>query len=140
MSSTFFNFRNDASYHFFMWLTESGKVDTDKLIRESYGIAEDDKWIEMGADVCYGVRDKLAESLDSILVTLLGDFGVGECDEIGVFDFPETPMLNAILYQAAQSIDTRTVAVAILMRAGRWTPSKELPEIIGGDETEPKSD
>ena len=131
MGMQFFNFGSQETFHFFKWVTESGCLKTDELIAKAMQQVEGDEMFEMGVSVSDVARDKLAElleeALDDVKMDALDDI---EGPEIGcVWNDPASlwkPLLTLAFYQ----IDCRAVAEALLIRAGKWAPDKELPEAI----------
>jgi hypothetical protein len=130
----FFNFGNDETFHFFKWVSESGQVTPATLIATAYHNSEapDDEHLE-DEDICVVARNRLAGLLADLLeeTTPVGDFTGGEQEhEIGnVWNSPES-LWKPIFASALSRIDCHAVAEAMLIQAGKWTPSKELPEIL----------
>jgi hypothetical protein len=137
----FFNFGNDETFHFFKWICESVPAGPERLITDAFRQSEqrDDDEIP-GEDVCYIVRSRLTATLERILweevaPDLDPDIGVVNV-QIGVIPRTEHGkpsadlLLQPILSLALQRINLAAVAEALLIRAGKWNPSKEPPELV----------
>ena len=127
MGTAFFNFWNAQTFQFFVWVTESGRADTEALITKALGLVEEDEWFEMGMDVSTVARDKLADELEAILEGLRDEAGVSDLDEIGNVDASAQSFFKPILQLAINDIQLGSVAQALLMRAGKWAPDRERP-------------
>lgn len=119
----FFNFNTTESFHFFVWLTESGQVDVDDLIAKAFKAAESDEFLGWGC-ISDAIRNALANCLSTLLEELLPE----ACEEslIGVGVGQVRNSLHALteplLSLAISRIDTQAVAVALLIRAGKFHP------------------
>jgi hypothetical protein len=132
----FFNFGNQETYHFFKWLTDSDPDWPEALINDAFRRAETTEDIP-GDDICFTVRDRLGEKLQEVLYEIAPDLDP-ECGagvQIGEIyrdqgERSAEALLNPISSLALCRIDCETAAVALLIRAGKWNPPKEPPEII----------
>jgi hypothetical protein len=132
MAIEFFNFSNDATFRAFEWFSESGHelADPDKMIRDAFETAESSGGHFAEEDICIVVRDKLAERLEKLLEELAANIGVDLGEGIGpVSPNPET-LFFPLFASAISEIDCRLIAQAFLIRAGKWSPSTETPEVI----------
>ncbi len=138
MAIEFFNFVNQETFHFFQWICKSVPSGPEALIADAFKRADEPGEMEFpGEDVCYAVRDRLAEILEKILDDVASTLDIDdELLEIGTVwtDEQGRPVGKAlwqpILALAFGQIDCRTVAEALLIRHGKWNPSQEPPEII----------
>jgi hypothetical protein len=128
----FYNFHNNETYHFFVWLTESGTVDLSKLIRQAFDAVEGDPWYEMGDDIS---RVQLGGILQNLLEEYMIDFDA-DLDEAAIEDLwkDDSPSNTRCLFLpifslALSRIDYLSVAEAILIQHGKWNPEKHLPEL-----------
>jgi hypothetical protein len=135
MPTEFFNFGNDETFHFFKWIC-GNPAGPDALVRDAFRAAETPGEDEFpGEDICYAVRNRLRAKLEEILWNAAPD---ADSDTSGLeigdvwLDSSGRPKADAlwlpILSLALARIDCQTVAEALLVRVGRWNPSKELPE------------
>jgi hypothetical protein len=131
---TWFNFGNNETYHYFTWVTESGQIDVQKLLADAYTEVQTDTEHFADEDICIVARDVLAGLLQDRLEEIssnelgcdLGPFaGVG----IGEVWNTDQSLWLPLARLALQQIDCHTVAEALLRQAGKWHPSKELPEV-----------
>ena len=138
MTTQFFNFGNNETFHFFTWICARTPPDLDALIDEAFQRAEtleDDEFED--EDICEIAKERLARRLHEILFEEVAphldpDVNPLEIGTIG-FDSPVRPSADSLLLPifaiALQQIDFGAVAEALLIRAGKWSPSKTLPEI-----------
>lgn len=128
----FLNFGNNETFHFFSWVTGSGLINVTALIERAYKKAEnpDDDYFP-DEDICKIVRDHIADELESLIIEIAPiDRLIWDGPEIGcVVDTVESAW-QPILHLALARIDLRVVAEAILIRAGKWAPSKVRLEPI----------
>jgi hypothetical protein len=127
----FFNFTNDETFHFFKWVTESGQVDPNALIAEAYSKVETDEEHFEGEDICVVAKDILAEQLSNLLEDALDLLGLSPADAAVVgngWDSKES-LWHPLLALAAVRINCDVTAEALLVRAGKWTPDKNPPEV-----------
>jgi hypothetical protein len=139
LSTQFFNFGNDETFHFFKWVSEGGQVDRNAIIRFAYQKAEahDDENFE-DDDICIVVRDILHNHLDQMLNGFGDALGIGDWPGIGeVATMPNAPngqafdtLWRPLLALTFSRIDCRAVAEALLIQAGKWAPSKQRPEVL----------
>lgn len=136
MSMQFFNFGNSETFHFFKWVSESGQVvsengqDLQGLIDKAFQEAEGDAFFKMDVDVCYVVKEKLADLLYDVIWEIVPDLDPDVAPGIGEVGIGPGSLWLPILSIALERIDCHTVAEALLIRAGKWAPSKESPEIL----------
>jgi hypothetical protein len=126
----FFDFGNSVTFHYFKWVSESGQADPDALIGEAFRKAETDTEHFPGEDVCMVVRDNLAGLLTELLADVVPDVADDSAFPLGgVWNSPES-LWKPILAHAIWTVDCQAVAEALLIRAGKWNPSKEPPECV----------
>lgn len=126
MPVQFFNFGNDETFHFFRWVTDGGRVSSDELVTRALSQVDGDDWFKMGMDVSTVARDKLADSLSEVVNGLSP---VDDSDEIGEVDAGPESLFNPLLKLAIDRIDLHAVAQAMLIRAGKWAPDRERPDV-----------
>jgi hypothetical protein len=126
MRVEFFNFGNDETFHFFRWVTDGGRVNPDELVVRALSHVEGDDWFAMGVDVSTVAKDKLADILNEIVDELSP---VDESDEIGQVGADPEALFNPLLKLAIGRIDLHAVAQAMLIRAGKWAPDRERPDL-----------
>jgi hypothetical protein len=136
--TTFFNFGNDETFHFFTWVT-GGDFDVPAMIAEAFHAAETpDNEHSPDEDVCIVVRDKLAARLEDLLADAVPDCAFDAAPEIGnVSHAPgerDRALWLPILACALDGIDCAVVAEALLIQARKWAPSGEIPEAWGPDD------
>ena len=145
MTTEFFNFGSDETYHFFKWMCD--RFDLKGRIADAFTRAEklkrdessdEDIWLKRDSssdeDICIIARNILADKLLEILYEAAPDldpsFDPSEL-EIGTIwhDAQAMPSADSLLrpiYALALSrIDCAKVAEALLIGAGMWAPSKE---------------
>ena len=116
MQTKFFNFGNEETFHFFKWISESGRA--DQFIEGAFTNAQADEWLKLGAGVAEALRDALAGELQEVIADELS--GVDEAN-------PQN-LSELLLIIAAERIDCGRAAEALLIRASKWNPDKQLPE------------
>jgi hypothetical protein len=121
----FFNFGSNETYLFFEWVRRHRDVAT--LVAKAMSQVEGDEWYEMDADVCYVARDKLHELLREILEDSLGD---NPEEPLLEATEPHEQLTNPLLMGAARRIDLGTVAHALLLDAGKWSPDISPPDVL----------
>src|SRR5687767_7081480 len=86
MQTKFYNFWNPQTYHFFVWVTESGMIDPEALVLKAFTEVESSDLIEL--DTSFALRETLANELLAVLSDLTGHAGVPVSDlhEIGAVD------------------------------------------------------
>jgi hypothetical protein len=132
----FFNFGTDETYHFFKWITESGLVSTEQLIRDAYADAEkategsQDRDIEEALGLCVLVQEKLAGLLWLVVEkqTPLYCRMVSDPPDIGRVGNDLASLLQPILHLGLLRIDYAAVAEVLLICAGKWAPNNVRPE------------
>jgi hypothetical protein len=152
MTTEFFNFHNDETFHFFKWVTESGLVDVDALISNAMqGVIAEAFVAPLEVDFSHAYRDALTYILTDLLESVAMGLGFSDSAdfswEIGNVQTPNARTLypakteanihtadSAALWQpllrlAFKRVDRQAIAEALLIRAGKWAPDKELPEI-----------
>lgn len=138
----FFNFYNSATYHFFQWVCNSGRVDVESLVRGAFGLVEGDPWFEI-LDVSTIAQDKLAGLLERILDDVIAEelpgymgIEVSSADAHRTGDYEgdayknEFALFIPTLREALDDICFNVVAQAILMREKKWAPDKTFPEFF----------
>jgi hypothetical protein len=130
MAVEFFNFGNDETYHFFRWVTDGGRINPDELIAEALEQVEGDELYKMGMDVSSVAKDNLA----AILKERLEDLGDATAftrmsNEIGEVDGNPESLFEPLLKLAIDRIDLHAAAEAMFIRAGKWAPDRERPDI-----------
>jgi len=113
MQTKFFNFGNEETFHFFKWISESGRA--DQFIEGAFTNAQADEWLKLGAGVAEALRDALAGELQEVIADELS--GVDEAN-------PQN-LSELLLVVAAERIDCGRVAEALLIRAGKW-PRRDI--------------
>jgi hypothetical protein len=125
----FFNFTNDETFHFFKWITESEQVDPNALIDEAYIKVETDKDHFEGEDICIVARDILADQLRDLLDDALEPLPLPFWDEtLSNVENSKESLWHALLAFAAERINCRVTAEALLVWAHKWAPDKHCPE------------
>jgi hypothetical protein len=131
VAAQFFNFKNEETYHFFKWVSESGVVDPAGMIRDAYQRLETavDELTEQSLGLCYAARDQLAD----LLVDVLHDDLPGDRSflgpQIGQVGRNAESLWGPLLALALNRVDCHAAAEALLIQAGKWAPIKETPEI-----------
>lgn len=133
LSMQFFNFTNEETFHFFKWVTDSGQVDPKALIEEADSSVEADTEHFEEEAICVVARDILARPLyvllEDALEPLHGTLADAAEAEVGnVWNSKELLWLP-LLALAAVRVDCGATAQALLIRAGKWAPDKDLPDI-----------
>lgn len=128
MAVKFFNFGSDETFHFFRWVTEGGHVDPSALVARALAEVEGDPAYEIGMDVSSVAKDKLAAILDDLLEEL-SPFTQLNVNEIGDVDRSTESLFEPLLELALNRIDLHATAQAMLIRAGKWAPDRDRPEI-----------
>jgi hypothetical protein len=122
----FFNFGNEETYHFFMWVAEGGSVDPQQLILSAYDAAEksEDRLTAGVLGHCHVVRKELARLLQYEVLYEAAPWNadVGPGLAIGNVDERPESLWEPILALALARIDYQTVAEAMLSRFGEWAP------------------
>ncbi|HWY88247.1 MAG TPA: hypothetical protein VNX28_16165 [Gemmataceae bacterium] len=134
MAVEFFNFGNNETYIFFCWIVHTHSV--EDLIASAFKIAETPSPDDYdGEDICVAVRGRLTEKLREIVHDVapgldpdcIGTWAIGAAEDNQ--NSPDS-LLLPILALGLGRIDHGAVAEALLIRAGKWSPSKVLPELI----------
>jgi hypothetical protein len=130
MAVEFFNFGNDETYHFFRWAIDGGCINPDELIAEALEQVEEDELYKMEMDVSSVAKDNLADILKERLEEL-GDAKVFTrmSNEIGEVDGSPQSLFEPLLKLAIDRIDLHAAAEAMLIRARKWAPDRERPEM-----------
>jgi hypothetical protein len=135
----FFNFGNSETYLFFEWVRRHHDVAT--LVAKAMSQVEGDEWYEMDLDVCYVACDRLQELLREILQDTLGDDPEEPLLRGGELHQQLAPpqlreaarnhqLAHPLLMEAARRIDLGTVAHALLLDAGKWSPDISPPDVL----------
>jgi hypothetical protein len=127
MVETHFYFRDPETYHFFRWVLVA--KEPDSLVAKAMKDCEHTDRFE-DEDVCLSARDALIDTLQNMLDDLKSAWTVTDADEIGEVTEDVESVLKPILNLALERICLQNVAEALLRRAGKWAPSRELPEIL----------
>jgi hypothetical protein len=127
----FFNFENNQTYHFFVWLSESGYIDTERLITKAWEAVKDNESFKKGADGFSVAKNILAGELAEILVRLTADLGathyhIGEVECGTPLEMLSRPLLAHAMYE----IQFFSVAEALLIQAGKRAPGETVPEFV----------
>jgi len=126
----FINFKNEETYHVFRWIVDNGnQVTPEGLIAQAFQQAEATDNEQMpDDDICNVVRDKLIAILEDKLEDIFAEV-LGENDRMGEVNGWAHSLWRPLLVLARERIDLGVVAEVLLIRAGKWNPSKEPPEI-----------
>jgi hypothetical protein len=134
MTMQWFDFGGSETFHFFKWVIEAGHVNADDLIDQAFKATENDPMLAMGIDGCHVLRDKLAEILDDVLQGTIPGF-VRQAMDDGPFlgdmehrAYPLNSLWLPLFANVVRRIECKTVAHALLMRAGKWTPGKRYSQ------------
>jgi hypothetical protein len=130
----FFDFGNSETFYFFRWISESRLVSPNEMIAKAFGRAETDVWLKMGEDVSVVLKDMLAKELTDLLGDIEANYdpdspwpaSVNDSDypaEFGEYRSLWIPLLVL----SFDRIDCQRVAEALLIQAGKWNLSKEIP-------------
>ncbi len=147
-STTRFNFHNDPTYHWYVFVRSGLAGDVNKLVVDAmssageHGLDEfDDK-----LGVCHKVRSHLGSMLGELFDELTGaGLHSGEWVETAegegrIFVRPEigevdpsrndvkANLIRPLLAWAAEQISHETVAEAILRDEGKWNPVRRTPK------------
>lgn len=136
----FFNFRNQQTFQFFIWVMNGGlglepsdlSFSAYHRMYIAYDEVEDDTEKMFDPDI-WELRETLAELLRKMLLERLGDeletsdlfddwYGIGKVDS--TVDSLTRPILELALAE----ISFEAVAQAILIHEKKWTPRCERPE------------
>ena len=128
----FFDFGNSLTFHFFKWITESGQATPQILVTEAFEKAETDTEHFADEDVCIIVRDVLAHRLAELLADVASDQDADPAcaPELGNVWNSREALWKPLLADAFAAIDCGAAAQALLIRGGKWNPSKEPPEVV----------
>jgi hypothetical protein len=133
MTTPFFSFHNDQTYHLYKWVRAGGLGALQDLIAAAYDRAPENSWFEMGLDVCMVVRDQLALLLKKKLYEIGGENLGFPLEELGIDDSEVQPSWKGfafpLLGHACDEIYYETAAEALLRDARKWAPDPEPPKI-----------
>ena|SRR5438128_740977 len=124
----FFNFSNDETFHFFKWVSESGRVNPTALIADAYAEIKPEENI-LDESCCVLARDILADRLYDLMEDALPLDRPSETCEIGEVWDDDEALWAPLLVIAAERVCFDLVAEALLIQAGKWAPDTEMPEI-----------
>jgi hypothetical protein len=140
MAVEFFNFGNEETFHAFKWVSECGHpmADPESLIDAAYKDAETSADHFDDEDGCVMVRDHLAErlriALDEIAKAETAPDHLGMTEEFQIGRVWKNAgarwLVLPLLFYGLARLNYVALAEALLIRAGKWAPSKEPPEII----------
>jgi hypothetical protein len=136
----FFNFGNSQTFHFFEYVTKSGKVPVDELMAKAQD-AIDEKDLDL-YDVCECLANEMvnvfADALDDAIdaAGLSCNLEALQCGEWLPSEHgghirgeqEEADLFRPILAEALEQINFYAVAVAILLSKGKWNPDNTIPE------------
>jgi hypothetical protein len=133
----FFNFTNEETFHFFRWICEREPSGPESLVADAFQRAEHLDDTEFAdEDICEIAKSRLAEQLEEILYNAAPDLDPDTNSfEIGIIwqdaegRASSASLLQPIFALALARIDFQVVAEALLIRAGKWNPSREPPEV-----------
>ena len=119
----FFNFGNEVTFALFMWFVQDsqGPLRTS-LFEEALVAAEDNHTFDTEQDICYIIRDELAEAITQHLIeeSDYEDFFEPACC---VEELVPTSLIGVLLGSAIEQVHFFTVAEALLRHEKKWSPS-----------------
>lgn len=133
----FFDFVNQETYQFFIWVTEFSGLDLTALLKKAFDLVEKDPLFEMDLDVSNVARHTLGKLLEEQFWEL---FGVGDledfesmglglcCPEVEHLRSKLHVLIRPLLALTLKQICFEVAAEAILIREGKWNPDRERPE------------
>lgn len=137
----FYNFGNQETYHFVMWLLHSGQVDPRELVTKAFDKVESNSLYELGMDPSTCARDELGGLLNALLEDRFNGWAATtaapllslETDSIQEYEEAESryaedgSLFMPIVVNAVNRIDTFSAAHALLIWADKWAPDRERP-------------
>jgi hypothetical protein len=133
MTTEFFNFGSDETFHFFRWVCAT--CNPEALIAAAFDEAKDIKDV-LESSTYHTVRDQLGRKLGQILDDLGYDWGAHPdmCELFArnpLHGAPGESLFLPLLVEAMDRIDCYAVAEALMIRAGKWAPGPiETPKAV----------
>lgn len=136
----FFDFENSETCHFANWLLCTDEVDVDFLVREACRPGQQDRWSNANMGPLSTGWFRLEEKLSALLHQKLAKWSKLDVGEDGISLPPPAEEAQAayagtdglfkpLICEAVCRIDSSNVALALLIRAGRWTLGHNEPMV-----------